>query len=573
MKKINKLEKRFNDAKVEARTSEDGEMILTGRAITYNSFSENLGGFKELIKRGGIKYADTVTATVNHNNERLVGKLGVNMELEDREDGLYYTIKLPNTTEGRDLFENSKVGLSTANSFEFIADVDNYESGGQDELDTRTVTEFTLYAVNPLIGIPPAYKESFIAEPRSYTEFKESKNSENRTDETQIPKGAKPAQEQTNNFKRMDKKELLDKRASLMTELETVETLEDMKSKQEEVRSIDETLEALEVTKNLALRNFENTKTQTTNTMESKLNLRKMGASDVLKVNMNEPELRAAVTGSDVEAGSGRVVKSLIEHLAPKNIINELGAQITYNAYDTILPIADEMTGSFDFKGENVAAPVAGYTLTKKTLTPKRVPITVPVSKTALLQDAVGLEADIFKQAIEQLYKVVEKKVFSADALTAESPAGLLALATTKDIAGTGVSDNLLAVNEYELADAGVDEVTLVSTGLIQSELRKTPVVAGSPVMLYNPADKDVRGLSFKRSAHLADALSAKDCALMGDFSKLHINFFGATDITIDPYTRKNENIVEYQFEFNVDWALSHPASMLFLKEIVTNVA
>lgn len=568
------LELRFSEGTIEARSTESGAMVLEGRAITYNTPSKILGGsFTEIIQRGAVNFAETIDMTIDHKDDQLVGRTGVNLTLEDREDGVWYRVELPDTTIAKDLYAMAKSGLAVANSFEFYCNAEEYKSGGSEDYDLRTVTDLTLVKVNPLAMTNPAYDASKIAEPRSYTEFKEAKPSENRTEDTEptnIPKQETQVEVPTVEIRKeqttMDKKELLENRAELITKLEGADSAEQMKELQTEVRSIDEKIELIEETKKLALRNFEQTNlTEKNPIMENKLNFRDLKGST--KIDLNAPEVRAVVSG-DTVAGAGQVVKPLIQELRPDNLFDKLGAKVTYNNYDTILPMANKMTGSFEFKGENIKAPVAGYTLTKKTLTPKRLPITIEVSNRALMSDAVGIEGDIMRQAIAELYEVVEVKAMSADAATTEAPAGLLALATTKDIAAAGVSDAMLADSEYALEDVGVKEVKMVTTGLIKSDLRATAVDAGSGVMLYDPKAKDARGIELATSAYLKDGSAAKDCALFGDFSQLHVNFFGNTAVKKDDVTKFDEGITRFMFEFNVDWALAHPAALLFLSNI-----
>jgi len=131
-----------------------------------------------------------------------------------------------------------------------------------------------------------------------------------------------------------------------------------------------------------------------------------------------------------------------------------------------------------------------------------------------------------------------------------------------------GVSDDLLAENEYSLYDKGVKNVSIVSTGLIQRDLRSTSIDAGSGVMLYDPKANDVRGLKFNRSAYLEGAANAKDVALFGDFGKLHINFFGDTRVVKDAVSKAGEDLTVYTFQFNVDWGVAHPEALLFLSNI-----
>lgn len=554
--------------KTEARKDDDGQMILEGRAITFNVRSQVIGDFVEIINPTKINYRDVVTAKIDHDGEKMVGKTGKNLTLEERSDGLYYRLELPDTTVGRDMFEMHSRGLADSNSFEFYSDAEVWTRDSETGLDLRTVTEFTLSAINPLMNsLDPAYVESFI-EPRSLTILKQERSS---TQDKSKDKDINKQTKQKKNFRSMKKKELLEKRTALYAEMKAEDiTLDVMKEKQEEVRQVDEKIELIELRAKAAF--DEKAKEERKKDPKKKDEVKKLDfrtiPSEGIKINMSSPEVRAVVS-DDVKDGRGRVVNSLIEALAPENIMQKVGAKISYNNYDTVIPISGGLTGTVEFVGENVAAPKMGYTLTKKTLTPKRVPISVEISKSAVMSDEVGIEGDILKLAVEKLYETIEKKFFSADVATEDAPAGLLALATTKDVLAAGVSDDLLAENEYALADQGVRDISVVSTGLIQRDLRATPIGgSGSGVMLYNPNDTSVRGLKFQRSAYLEGAANTKDVMLFGDFSQVLINFFGNTNITVDPYTKAGENMMVYTFDFNVDWGIAHPAALLFLSNI-----
>jgi HK97 family phage prohead protease len=141
----------------------DGETpTISGAASVYNQVSQNLGGFVEQFAPGAftrtLDTADGVVATFNHNPSQLLGRVSAgNLKLQERDTGLYYDVKPPDTTAGRDAVVNVRAGLVTGSSFTFRAVNDTW---GETEngYSLRTVTEAALYEVGPVTN--PAYLQT-----------------------------------------------------------------------------------------------------------------------------------------------------------------------------------------------------------------------------------------------------------------------------------------------------------------------------------------------------------------------------------------------------------------------------
>lgn len=95
---------------VEVRDLQEGRK-LEGRAIVFDSYSNNLG-FYEKINRSAItqELIDNSDIVFNYNHDpnkvlarRRNGKGSLDVEL--REDGVYFSFETPNTTLGNDLLE------------------------------------------------------------------------------------------------------------------------------------------------------------------------------------------------------------------------------------------------------------------------------------------------------------------------------------------------------------------------------------------------------------------------------------------------------------------------------------
>jgi len=154
-------ERRYIDAG-ECRLLEDGNK-LEGYAAVFNKWSEDLGFFREKIKRGAFKKtledgAD-VRALINHDPNLIIGRAANGtLELEEDKRGLKYLVSLPDTSYARDLKESVKRGDITQNSFGFVTMKDSWEQGEGKELDERTLIEVKLLDVSPVTF--PAYPQT-----------------------------------------------------------------------------------------------------------------------------------------------------------------------------------------------------------------------------------------------------------------------------------------------------------------------------------------------------------------------------------------------------------------------------
>ena len=160
-KKSMATERRYIDTG-ECRLLEEGNKI-EGYAAVFNKWSEDLGFFRENIKKGAFKKtledeAD-VRALINHDPNLILGRTkNGTLELEEDNKGLKYLVSLPDTSYARDLRESVKRGDITQNSFGFITIQDKWKQGEGKELDERTLIEVKLLDVSPVTF--PAYPQT-----------------------------------------------------------------------------------------------------------------------------------------------------------------------------------------------------------------------------------------------------------------------------------------------------------------------------------------------------------------------------------------------------------------------------
>lgn len=184
---MNPRETRFFRSKVEVRdiTAEQKSAGYIGEIvgfIPYNSDSREMRDGKGrafverlapgLFTRSLADASQNVFADVGHDDSATFARRGVNLDIAEGETGLRWTALLPDTSIGRDLQTNVKLGIIDGTSFEFEIRDEGGSRGDdwakRDALHVRTIKSAILHRVNPVTE--PAYLETTLAA-RSCQEF------------------------------------------------------------------------------------------------------------------------------------------------------------------------------------------------------------------------------------------------------------------------------------------------------------------------------------------------------------------------------------------------------------------
>lgn len=156
--------------KNEIRVDNDDSRKVVGYASVFNSLSENLGGYREVIQRDAFNdvLKDDVRALLNHDPSLVLarstnGEGTLSLSLDDT--GLRYSFDVPEgLSYGDDLLVNLKNGNITQSSFGFVVEDDSW---GQDENGNtiRTIKKVArLLDVSPVTY--PAYPDSTVSQSR-----------------------------------------------------------------------------------------------------------------------------------------------------------------------------------------------------------------------------------------------------------------------------------------------------------------------------------------------------------------------------------------------------------------------
>lgn len=173
--KNNEKETRSMDCVFEVRERGEGnnkEVHLQGYALKYETLSEDLGGFKEIIHKGALDNCDMsdVVLDYNHDFNRILARNNKttgpgSLTLTADEIGLFFDAIPTDTSYSRDLIENMKSGIVNKCSFIFSIDWSDPDAqhwdwdDGKRGYDFRTINKFKSIS-DVAVVVFPAYENT-----------------------------------------------------------------------------------------------------------------------------------------------------------------------------------------------------------------------------------------------------------------------------------------------------------------------------------------------------------------------------------------------------------------------------
>jgi HK97 family phage prohead protease len=157
------MDRELRAAEIRMDHSED-EVRIYGYAAVFNTLSEDLGGFREMILPGAFdgRADDDVRALFNHDDRYVLGRTAAGtLQLNIDEKGLQYDAVLPATQTIRDLLvEPMRRGDITQSSFQFTVagGGDTFTEDDDGRWQRSIVKVSRLYDVSPVTF--PAYPEA-----------------------------------------------------------------------------------------------------------------------------------------------------------------------------------------------------------------------------------------------------------------------------------------------------------------------------------------------------------------------------------------------------------------------------
>jgi HK97 family phage prohead protease len=156
------------------KTEEESRMLVEGYAIVFNSESRDLGGFTEVVKEnaldGALERNTDVLALYGHDYQNVLGRQSADtLQLEKDERGIKFTLDLPNTQLGRDVYTLVERGDLKGNSFGFTVEKDSWDKKGDKVI--RTIEQVRDLFEISIVSLP-AYEATELVK-RNFEEFAE----------------------------------------------------------------------------------------------------------------------------------------------------------------------------------------------------------------------------------------------------------------------------------------------------------------------------------------------------------------------------------------------------------------
>ncbi len=152
------IERRFTSEGIQFVNDTEAGRHLSGYAAVFDTWSEDLGGFRERIRPGAFAKTlaeSDVRALYNHDSRFLLGRTSNGtLKLAEDDKGLRYELTLPETSYARDLAVSVERGDISSNSFAFAPVRDTWK----DSYTKRELYEVQLFEISPVTF--PAYPEA-----------------------------------------------------------------------------------------------------------------------------------------------------------------------------------------------------------------------------------------------------------------------------------------------------------------------------------------------------------------------------------------------------------------------------
>lgn len=161
MKEIRSIEK--SEFRIDSKSRK-----IEGYALLFNTESQDLGGFREVIKpeaMNGVLEKSDILALYNHLDDKVLarstkGKGTLTLNVDDK--GLRYSFEAPKTALGDEVYDAIKRGDLRNSSFAFTVDADGQKWEKRDGQHIRNIIQFDeLYDCSPVYR--PAYLDTVVA--------------------------------------------------------------------------------------------------------------------------------------------------------------------------------------------------------------------------------------------------------------------------------------------------------------------------------------------------------------------------------------------------------------------------
>lgn len=519
--------------------SENESRTISGYAVVFDSWSRDLGGFYEIIRKGAISQElinnSDIIMNVNHDDDKMVAR-AVNGEgtlhLTLKDDGLYFEFEAPPTALGDELLYHVRSGNLFECSFAFsLSGSDTCERWYKEENTLRREILEIGGLFDCAIVTHAAYSSTSCStrglEREQINTNDILRDMDNKEKLVQLEEEIKKLRAELENQTEEDVKE---------DETPTEEpTTEDEKPTEEvEEKEEPETEEPVEEPKEEEETPADEEELEERNkTTKNKSNIRKMTKNFSLvkeirnamdkgvQINIADLNKRAYTVADNGDAVVETDIFDILKPLYDKNVLVAAGAKyMTGLTGDVQIPVMGKNTATWEGETAEVAESAGGFTQVK--LSPKRLAVRIPISLKLLAQDSIGVENAIREDIVNAINAKIEATVLGDGAGDSNTPAGLFNGASKTTIDGFAKITDLEAEVE---ANKVFGEMKYIVSPKAKATLRSMiKGTNGTGMVMENDAIDGTAALS---TGHVA----AGDL-VYGDFSNLVLGVW--EDMTID---------------------------------------
>ena len=579
--------------------ADNDSRLISGYAIVFNSMSNDLGGFREIISPTAVTEElisnSDVVFNYAHNDNNILARSNKGegtLELSVDERGLYFAFEMPKTALGDQILESIKRGDISKCSFCFSLDNDECETWTRDADNNiiRTINSISgLY--DCAIVVHPAYDETEVSN-RSLEKVKELRalDEQEQVEQRKDPEDEKYPEENTESNDDKDEQTNDNDNSDSNNTEESTDDNED-ENRSEDSEDQDEDKEDQEDEESEEQRNVEQTNTEKnkqnikSKTMEKRFSLLKTindiangkKLDDVTNAVLAEGRNAFVKSGKEfsgqiqlpigqplekrdtitVEAeGEDVVVTDFMNILAPlraENVLAKAGARfITGLKGDLQFPIMS--AENVYWEGETTTAKDGAGAFTNLKMSPRRISAYIDVSKQFLIQDTLDAESLIRQDLINAINSKIEETILGEAAADGYRPAGIFYNVTPTYVDTFAKLCDLEA--DVEETNIG-GEMKYILSPKAKSALRSMPKSSKHTQLVLDAATID--GTPFETTTNMGQYKFA-----YGAWNNLAIGVWSGADLTIDPYTQATKACVRIIVDAFVDFKVLRDGAIVY---------
>jgi HK97 family phage major capsid protein len=255
-------------------------------------------------------------------------------------------------------------------------------------------------------------------------------------------------------------------------------------------------------------------------------------------------------------------IGDVIEPLEKGLIIDKLGIKMQSGLVgELIFPTLQAVEASI--QGENATVGDTKLNIGKITAFPKRVSISIPVSRKAIKQTNYSLQDIVLKQISLGSARLLNKWMFSGTKLDGASDGPFVKAQANIEYEAALTFANIVSL-ETTVMGEGVDvtdgTAAYVCTPAVYGALKSTPKEKGSAEMICK--DNMINGYPV-----LVTSYMDTDSIGFGVFSYCAIGQFGDIDLIVDPYTQSKANIINFVLNSDFDIVVARTEAFAIAKK------